>query len=233
MNKFEKEFFKKYIPESQEILGVVHVHFMVIFDRIFLLLIFGFLLPSFLLYNSELFRSFAPFYAFETFFLLVFLKIIFDIFDWYNDAWIVTDSGIVSMQWGLFDAKTLSIKYENIEGIEIVQDGFLDTILRNGRIVLHKIGSENIVMEKSFLPYDTLNEIEKNIKHEDEGEEEVEEELDKFDLLIHTLSGIVEDYMGAKGYEKKHKLTEDDLIEIEEIRKSKATIDLSKKTDSD
>jgi hypothetical protein len=92
MNKFEKEFFKKYIPESQEILGVVHVHFMVIFDRIFLLLIFGFLLPSFLLYNSELFRSFAPFYIYELIFFLVFLKIIFDIFDWYNDAWVVTDS---------------------------------------------------------------------------------------------------------------------------------------------
>lgn len=233
MNKFEKEFFKKYIPDNQEVLWVIHSHFIVIADKIFLSLIFWFLLPSFLLFYSSLFKTFAPFYFFEIFFFLVFIKIIYDIFDWYNDAWVVTQSGVINVSWWLFDAKTLSIKYENIEWIEIIQDWIIDTILKNWKIVLHKIWSENITMRKSFLPYDTLNEIEKNIKNEEDFDEEVVEEVDKFDLLIHTLSWIVEDYMWAKWYEKKHKLTEEDLEEIENIKNAKWTIDLSKKNDSD
>jgi hypothetical protein len=67
------------------------------------------------LFYSSLFKTFAPFYFFEIFFFIVFIKIIYDIFDWYNDAWVVTQSGVISVSWGLFDAKTLSIKYENIE----------------------------------------------------------------------------------------------------------------------
>lgn len=233
MNKFEREFFKKYIPDNQEVLWVIHSHFVVIADKVFLNLIFWFLLPSFLIFYSSSLRLMVPFYYFEIFFLIVFIKIIYDILDWYNDAWVATESWIISVNWWLFNSKTLSLKYENIEWIEIIQDWILDTILRNWKIVLHKIWNENIIMEKSFLPYDTLNEIEKNIKLEEEPEEHVEEEVDKFDLLIHTLSWIVEDYMWAKGYEKKHKLTQDDLREIEEIKKTKWTIDLSKKIDSD
>lgn len=228
MNKFEKEFFTKYIPVNQEVLWVIHSHFIVIADKIFLSLIFGFLLPSFLLFYSSALRSIAPFYYFEIFFLIVFIKIIYDILDWYNDAWVATESWIISVHRWLFDSKTLSIKYDNIEWIEIIQDWILDTLLRNWKIVIHKIWSENITMEKSFLPYDTLNEIEKNIKNLEIVGEEIVEEVDKFDLLIHTLSWIVEDYMWAKGYEKKHKLTEEDLREIEEIKNSRWTIDLSK-----
>ena len=231
MNKFEQEFFKKYIPDNQKILWVIHSHFVVIADRIFLILIFWFLLPSFLLFYSSLFQWFVPFYYFEIFFFVTFLKIIYDIFDWYNDAWIVTDVWVISIHWSMFDANTLSIKYENIEWIEIIQNWILDTILRSWKIVLHKIWSENIAMEQSFLPYDTLNEIEHNIKNnhiEEELEEEnIVEEVDKFDLLINTLSWIVEDYMWAKWFEKKEKLTSEDLEKIEKIRNSKATIDLS------
>ncbi|MDD4151257.1 MAG: PH domain-containing protein [Candidatus Gracilibacteria bacterium] len=229
MNKFEKEFFKRYISEQEEVLGVIHKHFVLIIDNILIYLIFGFLLPVFLLYNSIFFQELLSFYYFEIFFLIIFGKLIFEIFDWYNDAWIVTNSGIVSVTWGLFDVKTLSIKYENIEGIEIIQDGFFDTILKNGRIVLHKIGSDSVIMEKSFLPYDTLNLIEDQIKEneEDEHNQEEEENVDKFDLLIHTLSGIVEDYMGAKGYQKKKKITEEDIEKIEKLKKKNGTIDLS------
>lgn len=229
MNKFEKEFFKKYISEQEEVLWVIHKHFVLIIDNILIYLIFWFLLPVFLLYNSIFFQELLSFYYFEIFFLIIFWKIIFDIFDWYNDSWIVTNSWIVSVTWWLFDVKTLSIKYENIEWIEIIQDWFFDTILKNWRIVLHKIWSESVIMEKSFLPYDTLNLIEDQIKEneEDEHNQEEEENVDKFDLLIHTLSWIVEDYMWAKWYQKKEKITEEDIEKLEKLKKKAGTIDLS------
>lgn len=229
MNKFEKEFFKKYISEQEEVLWVIHKHFVLIIDNILIYLIFWFLLPVFLLYNSIFFQELLSFYYFEIFFLIIFWKIIFDIFDWYNDSWIVTNSWIVSVTWWLFDVKTLSIKYENIEWIEIIQDWFFDTILKNWRIVLHKIWSDSVIMEKSFLPYDTLNLIEDQIKEneEDEHNQEEEENVDKFDLLIHTLSWIVEDYMWAKWYQKKEKITEEDIEKLEKLKKKVGTIDLS------
>lgn len=230
MNKFEKEFFKKYISEQEEVLWVIHKHFVLIIDNILIYLIFWFLLPVFLLYNSIFFQELLSFYYFEIFFAIIFWKIIFDIFDWYNDSWIVTNSWIVSVTWWLFDVKTLSIKYENIEWIEIIQDWFFDTILKNWRIVLHKIWSDSVIMEKSFLPYDTLNLIEDQIKENEEIEHEhneEEENVDKFDLLIHTLSWIVEDYMWAKWYQKKEKITQDDIEKLEKLRQKAGTIDLS------
>ncbi len=56
-----------------------------------------------------------PFFVFEIYLLLIFSKLIYDIFNWYNDVWIITDSGVVDLDWALFSTDMTTVKFENIE----------------------------------------------------------------------------------------------------------------------
>jgi hypothetical protein len=52
---------------------------------------------------------------FEIYLIIIFLKLVYDIFNWYNDVWIITETGVVDLEWALFKTTTNSVNYENIE----------------------------------------------------------------------------------------------------------------------
>jgi hypothetical protein len=51
----------------------------------------------------------------EIYLFIIYIKIIYDIFDWYNDVWIITDSGVVDLDWSIFKTKMSTIDFDNIE----------------------------------------------------------------------------------------------------------------------
>jgi hypothetical protein len=92
MNKFDRTFFKKYIPEWNEIVWIVHEHFLVILDNIIITLSFWALFPAFLYRESEILNNNIPFLYLEIWLFIVFIKVLYNIFDRYNDVFIITDS---------------------------------------------------------------------------------------------------------------------------------------------
>lgn len=104
MNKFELDFFTKYISEEQQILWIIHKHFSVIFLKIFFWLSIA-ILPTFIFYQSPVLKDFIPFYILEIYLNLIYLKIIYDIFDWYNDVWIIHSNWITDLNWSLLKKK--------------------------------------------------------------------------------------------------------------------------------
>jgi hypothetical protein len=70
---------------------IIHEHIITILGKIFLNYFFFVLVPMFLYYTMDLLKQVLPFYVLEIFIFLMFIKIIYDIFDWYNDVWIVTN----------------------------------------------------------------------------------------------------------------------------------------------
>jgi hypothetical protein len=91
MNNYDKIFFKKYLPATIKMKAVIHQHLIVIINRIIFNYFFLVLLPSFLYYYSDRIKTFIPFFVLEFFLIIMFIKIIYEIIDWYNDAWIVTN----------------------------------------------------------------------------------------------------------------------------------------------
>lgn len=120
--------YKKYIPEGQSIQAVIHQHWLTVMDSFVLWLSFGALIPSFIYYQSERLQNIIPFYVLEIFLFCVFLKIVYELFNWYNDVWLITEDAVYDIEWSLLKTRVESIHHENIEGVEIDKHRIWDNI---------------------------------------------------------------------------------------------------------
>lgn len=234
MNKFQEKFFEKYVPEWQEIKAIIHEHWFKILDSLTLNLGWLVFIPSFLFYYSTTFQENIPFIYFEIYLFIIYLKIIYDIFDWYNDVWIITDKAVINLRWALFKTNMESINYENIEWIEVEQKWILDSILNKWDIVIHKFWEEELRLIDASKPYIAIDLVEENIEKYKNPEEE---EIDKFDLVMDTLAWVVQQYMHNKKPNQipcnrwnyiKDNYYDDEIIEekIEKLKVKDWTIDL-------
>lgn len=200
MNKFDESFFIKYLPEDTTIHYVVHKHLISILGRIFIFMFLFVLLPSLFYYLSYALKDNIPFYYFESYLLITFAKVVYDIFDWYIDSWIITSEGIYDIKWKLFKTDVNSVNYENIEGIEIEQNGIIDKIFKKWNLVIHKVGSDVFRLDDVSNPYFAAEEIENNSEEEDHEDHD----KDRFELMMETLSWVVNDYLERNGWIKPH-----------------------------
>jgi len=192
--------YKKYIPEGQEIHAVIHQHWLTVFDNFILWLSFWAIIPSFLYYQSERLQEVIPFYAVEWFLFLVFCKIVYELFNWYYDVWIVTDHAVYDLEWSFLKTNTESIYYENIEGIEVDKHRIWDSIFNKWDIIIHKIWEEELAIYNAYSPYKSAEIIEQFINPEKE------EEQDRLDMFMATLSWVVSDYLHRHGNEQEMQL---------------------------
>lgn len=226
MNKFDQIFFSKYVSEWNEIIEIAHKHIIVIIDKIILNYFFWVILPTFIYYNSTLVQSMIPFFVLEIFIIGVFLKNIYDVFDWYNDVWIITSDGVTELDWKLFSANSTSVKYRSIEWLEFIQTGFIDTVLWKWDIVIHKIWWENnFLLQSATKPFSILEIVDTNQKAIKKLEETKEEIPQNFETVLQALSWVVEDYLWKNGYKKD--MSKETKMLIEKIKKKEGTIDLS------
>lgn len=222
MNKYEKLFFSKFIPEWSEVKYIVHEHIIVILWKLFLALSLFVIIPCFLYYQSLAIRDFLPFYVFEIYLIIIYFKIVYDIFNWYNDAWIITESSVIDLKWALFHIKVNSVNFESIEWIEVEQNWIIDSMLWKWTLIIHKIWEELFILNEAKIPFEALEEIEK-IREENKHDPE-KEEKDKFELIMEALTWVVNQYLETSTWIKK-KETEKKSIE-DEAKWKKWTIDL-------
>lgn len=228
MNKFDQAFFKKYVPDGSDMVEIAHKHIIVIIDKIILNYFFWVILPTFIYYNSITVQSFIPFFILEIFIISIFLKNIYDIFNWYNDVWILTNDGVIELDWALFSSNSTSVKYSSIEWLELVQTGFIDTVLGKWDIIIHKIGWENNFLLRdasgAFSVLEKVDQIQKALKQQKQAEKK-EDTPQNFETVLKALSGVVEEYLWKNGYKEDD--TEERKQLIEKIKKMNGTIDLN------
>lgn len=75
-------------------------------------------------------------------------------FDYYLDAWIITDQGIVDIAWhGWFHRESSRVLYSDIQGVSYEIQGVWGTLLRFGTISVEKISTGSAVaMEQVHHP---------------------------------------------------------------------------------
>lgn len=191
-------FYEKHIPEGQKIEAIIHQHWLVVMDSFILWVSFGALIPSFLYYQSERIRDFVPFYIMEWLLFLVFLKIVYELYNWYNDVWIVTDTAVYDLEWSLFKTNVESIHHENIEWIEIDKNRIWDSIFNKWDIIIHKFWEEELAIYNAYAPYKSVDIIESFIHPaEEEGE-------DRFDMIMDTLWWVVTEYLDRHGLKDQY-----------------------------
>lgn len=91
-----------------------------------------------------------------------------------------------------------SIHHENIEWIEVDKHRIWDNIFNKWDIIIHKFWEEELAIYNAYNPYKSAESIEQFIHPANE------EEQDRFDMIMDTLSGVVTDYLDRHGLKEKH-----------------------------
>jgi len=123
----------------------------------------------------------------EIFLFLVFLKVLYELFNWYYDVWILTDDAVYDLEWSLFKTNIESIHYENIEWVEIDKHRIWDNIFNKWDIIIHKFWEEELAIYNAYAPYKAANILEEYIHPWEEHEEP-----DNFDMIMDTLCDYLE-----------------------------------------
>lgn len=205
MNNFEETFFKKYVPEWQEVIEVFHRHWIKVIDDIILAIWLWVLVPIFLYYNSHFLQENIEFYYLEIYLFLLYIIIIYKIFDWYNDVLILSASWITRLEWSLFKTNMQTVDYEHIEWVEVDKNWILDTILRKWNLIIHKFWEEEVTLDEAYKPYDIVNKIEEITSQIDHPNE-----MSKFDLMMDALWWMVQNYLW-KTEQKREDIFEDNI----------------------
>lgn len=67
-------------------------------------------------------------------------------FDYYLDAWIITNTGIIDIAWhGWFHRESSRVLYSDIQGVSYEIHGVLNTVMRFGTISVEKISTGNSI----------------------------------------------------------------------------------------
>lgn len=225
MNKYDESFFSKYIQKNDVIIDVAHKHVIVILTTIILNYFFWVLVPTFLYYNSLTVQWLVPFFVLEILIISIFVKNAYDIFDWYNDVWIISEQSVTELNWALFSSNSTSVQYNSIEWLEITQEWIINSLIWKWDLQIHKIGWENnFHLPNAARCFDVIKLIEEIRATKKKAHSESNKEQN-FETLLAALSGVVDEYMWKNWYTKEN--DQDMQGVIEKLKKSKHTIDLS------
>ncbi|MBD3330938.1 hypothetical protein GF354_05425 [Candidatus Peregrinibacteria bacterium] len=141
--------FSSHLDDNEEILDVAHRHIFLLFKCSLKTFFFFVLLPIlfYLFFPQAIFISLV-------WLGLGFLGMLYHFIDWYFDAWLITNTGVIDIERnGLFDRNSTRIEYHMIEGIAFNIKGFWQTVLNFGQITIDKIGaSTTVILDDAASP---------------------------------------------------------------------------------
>jgi hypothetical protein len=133
--------FRRHVDEEEEIIMVVHKHWLLGFKYLFWPILafafswalFVFAPYKFIFYVAALASIGTMVWALRSF------------YDYYLDAWIITDQGIIDVEWhGWFHRQSTRVLYSDIQGISYEIQGVLGTFMRFGAISVEKISTGSV-----------------------------------------------------------------------------------------
>lgn len=142
--KFSHRLFKEHLDDGEKIIEIAHRHILVLKLSIAKTMAFGIFTPILL-------------YVLFPKGLLIFLiwggvgvaGLIYHWFDWYYDVWLLTNHGVVDIEYnGIFDMTSTRIDYHMIEGTSYTIKGLIQTMFNYGDITIDKLGAQTSVVLK-------------------------------------------------------------------------------------
>lgn len=140
--------YRGYLNDGEKIQFVIHRHLLMQMKDFTYITFFGLFLPLFA------WVLFPEIMLFAVVWLTIgVVRFFYEFFDWYYDAWIVTNESIVEVMWkGFFEKSSLRIEYHIIQGIGYEVKGFLRTIFNYGTITLDKFAGTPSTFDGAVSP---------------------------------------------------------------------------------
>ena len=122
----------RHLGEGEELLGVIHQHWLALAKEVLLPLVAGVILP---LLALPLFRDSTALFIILLILLLGAGYVVFLFLDWFNDAILLTNENVMLILWkNPFNVKTQRIEYPRLESVEVQRKGILSFIFKVGRL---------------------------------------------------------------------------------------------------
>lgn len=142
MADLNQVFFNRHLEDDEELILLVHKHWLLGFKFLFW--------PT-----VSFIAGWAVLYVFPVK-MILYLAVLWGIaslvwlfrnfFDYYLDAWIITDSGVIDVEWhGWFHRQSTRVLYSDIQGVSYEFQGVLSTVLRYGSISVEKISTGSVI----------------------------------------------------------------------------------------
>ena len=149
MSAIKQYLFSDYLDDGEEIAFVAHRHFFVFVPDVFRVAIFHFFLPAGFWF---LFPQLIWIYLVWAVIGLV--RILFIIQDWFYDCWLITNLGVIGVEWtGYFERTSSRVEYQSIEGMSYTIKGLFPTIFNYGNVTLAKLGgSTSVTLKDAYNP---------------------------------------------------------------------------------
>jgi len=136
--------FDRYLDDGERALYIAHRHILIFKISAAKTTFFGLVIPAFL---YLLFPGLVMPLLIWT--ALGIAGIIYHFLDWYFDVWILTNLGIIDLEYkGLFDFTSTRIEYHMIEGIAYNIKGLMPTVFNYGDMIVDKLGAQTQVTLK-------------------------------------------------------------------------------------
>ncbi|MDP2691251.1 MAG: hypothetical protein Q8O95_02485 [bacterium] len=149
---FNRLLFDRYLEKNEILVYSIHRHWITVHSQMIRIALFGYILPLLVLIFIAGF--FSPLsYVCYAWILIVFFYTIYAFLDWYLDAWLVTNTSIISTAWdGFFKQSSSRIEFESVESVDIDQAGIKQSLLDFGNIHLIRSSGLHVHMESVSRP---------------------------------------------------------------------------------
>ncbi len=165
MKKIRDFLFKNYLGDGEKISFVIHRHLFMQLGDFAKITFFGLIVPLFVMWLFP-----KTIVITGVWFLVGVVRFIYEFFDWYYDAWLVTDVSIIAITWqGFFEKSSARIEYHIIQGIGYEVKGIVRTIFNYGDITLEKFTGNASVFNGAVRPKKKVEQLgaaqEQFVKH--------------------------------------------------------------------
>ncbi len=135
LNRF---FFMKHLEDDETLVRVVHKHWLIGLKALFWPTVL--LLGLWFLYANTQTRAMLTISTVLSLVLVLWWLRTF--FDYYLDAWLITDQGIIDIAWfGWFHRQSTRVLYSDLQGVSYEINGVFGTLLRYGTLSVEKIST--------------------------------------------------------------------------------------------
>lgn len=134
----ESFFFSRHLDDDEKIAMVVHKHWLMGLRSLFW--------PSLIFLGIWSIVALSPkrsiFYGIALADVFVLIWWIRNFMDYYLDAWVITNRGIIDLEWhGWFHRSSTRVLYSDLQGVSYEINGIIGTIFRYGHMDIEKIST--------------------------------------------------------------------------------------------
>jgi hypothetical protein len=157
---------------------------------------------------------------------VIYFVLIYKIFDWYTDVWILTGETLIDLKWQFFTSNLVIIPFEKIEGMEVRTYSWIYSVLGISDIVVKLLGNESLILRNASQPTEVIHALQEAVKPHKKWHGA--DDREPFDILVDTLSDVVKWHLVTGG---KQYITRDYIEKLDETLHSGSPIDLRTQTE--